>query len=134
MLPRDCEDIDPLVPGDVWKDETQRFPNYPCLTNLVLVAEIAGRKRLGSSRRKTSDNRLSGSLASTGNEGPLPRKLCRINRKGRGCVAHAMVSIYIFPYRRSIRLPGKSPETFAVTRVTSPCDSEHITSNFEWYF
>ena len=62
MLPRDCEDIDPLVPGDVWKDETQRFPNYPCLTNLVLVAEIAGRKRLGSSRRKTSDNRLSGSL------------------------------------------------------------------------
>ena len=51
-----------LCPATFGKTRRQRFPNYPCLTNLVLVAEIAGRKRLGSSRRKTSDNRLSGSL------------------------------------------------------------------------
>ena len=32
-----------------------------------------------------------------------------------------MVNIYIFPYRRSIGRTVKSPETFSLTRVTSPC-------------
>ena len=35
-----------LFPATFGKARRQRFPNYPCLTNLVLVAEIAGRKRL----------------------------------------------------------------------------------------
>jgi hypothetical protein len=29
MLPRDCEDVDPLVPGDVWKGETAAVSELP---------------------------------------------------------------------------------------------------------
>ena len=35
-----------LCPATFGKARRQQFPNYPCLTNLVLVAEIASRKRL----------------------------------------------------------------------------------------
>ena len=33
------------------KARRQQFSNYPCLTNLVLVAEVAGRKRLETIER-----------------------------------------------------------------------------------
>ena len=40
-----------LCPATFGKARRQRFLNYPCLTNLVLVAEIAGRKRLKTIER-----------------------------------------------------------------------------------
>ena len=40
-----------LRPATREKARRQRFLNYPCLTNLVLVAEIAGRKRLETIER-----------------------------------------------------------------------------------
>jgi len=40
-----------LCPATFGKARRQRFPNYPCLTNLVLVAEIAGRERLETIER-----------------------------------------------------------------------------------
>ena len=40
-----------LCPAAFDKMRRQRFPNYPYLTNLVLVAEIAGHKRLETTER-----------------------------------------------------------------------------------
>ena len=40
-----------LCPATFGKTRRQQFPNYPCLTNLVLVAEIASRKRLATIER-----------------------------------------------------------------------------------
>ena len=44
----------------------------------------------------------------TGNEGPLPRKLSRINKKGRGCVAHSMVSFVFWFCKLFAQLPKLS--------------------------
>jgi len=52
MSPRDCEEtLILLCPATFGKARRQRFLNYPCLTNLVLVAEIASRKRLETIER-----------------------------------------------------------------------------------
>ena len=40
-----------LCPATFGKARRQQFSNYPCLTNLVLVAEIASRKRLETIER-----------------------------------------------------------------------------------
>ena len=40
-----------LCPATFGKARRQRFLNYPYLTDLVLVAEIAGHKRLETTRR-----------------------------------------------------------------------------------
>lgn len=40
-----------LCPATFGKARRQRFPNYPCLTNLVLAVEIADHKRLETIER-----------------------------------------------------------------------------------
>ena len=46
-----------LCPATFEKMRRQRFPNYPYLTNLMLVAEIAGHKRLETTEWKEGRNR-----------------------------------------------------------------------------